>query len=145
MELPSFWRRAAFTVAETAALIHVSEDTLRTWLARNVANDFSGVKEGGRIRMSAQDAFYFLLVRDFTGFGVPVKTAMLTATFQAQEVSRDLPLDPFLLVRANGASWTFELTDAPEFGAATLVIPLRQSMLDLIDRAAAVYAREEPA
>lgn len=142
-DLPSFWRRASFSVSETADLIGVTEETLRTWLARNVTNDFSGAKTGGRIFLSANDAYYFLLVRDFTGFGVSVRVAMLAAQQHAEEVGDCLPSEDFVLVRYENGKASFELTNSPEFHERpTLVVPLRQSMLHLIDRAAEVYVRE---
>lgn len=140
MTLPTFWRRASFSVAETAEMIGVTEETLRTWLARNVISDFNGAKTGGRIWLSALDAFYFLLVRDFTGYGVPVRTAMLVAAGYANNASDALPGEHLVVRKAGDGKHTFELTYAPNVDeAATLVIPMHRLATDLIDRAARVY------
>lgn len=144
MQLPVFWRRASFSVAEAADLVGVTEETLRTWLARNTVNDFNGCKTGSRLYLSGQDAFYYALVSALTGFGVGVRVAMLSATQHANDASDELPDYAFLVVRREGGSTNFLLTNSPEFaGATALVIPIRRIAADLIERAAVVYAAEE--
>jgi hypothetical protein len=144
MTLPTFWRRAAFTVAESASLIGVSEDALRAWLARNVSNDFTGRKTGSRLYLSGVDAFYYLLVRHLAAFGVPVRTAMFTAERIAVSCDDAMPWSDFLLVRVDDQVTNFEHTNDPAFdGQPTLVLPLTRLMTDLIARAAVVYAADE--
>lgn len=143
MNLPTFWRRASFTVSESAALTGASEDALRGWLARNISNDFNGAKTGHRLYLSAQDCYYYLVLRHLTQFGVPVRTAMFTAAQQANFAEEALPGDEFLVVRTDGTTTEFSVTDSPEFGKTTLVLPLRALALDLLEAAAKVYATEE--
>ena len=146
MTLPNFWRRAAFTVAETAQLIGVSEDSLRAWLARNVSNDFNGRKTGSRLYLSGVDAFYFLLVRHLAAFGVPIRSAMFTAERIGVSVDDAMPYSDFLLVRVDGQVANFEHTNEPAFdGQPTLVLPLTRLMTDLIERAAVVYSADQDA
>jgi len=143
MTLPTFWRRASFTVSESAALTGATEDALRGWLARNINNDFNGAKTGHRLYLSAQDCFYYLLVRHLTHFGVPVRTAMYASAERANGAEYELPRDEFLVVRTDGSTTNFNLTSDPEFGKTTLVLPLRAIALDLLEAAAVVYATEE--
>jgi hypothetical protein len=146
MQLPTFWRRASFTVAESAALVGVTEDALRGWLARNTFNDFNGAKTGYRLYLSALDCYYYLLVKQFTQFGVPVRTAMFAATQYANEAAYDWPDHNFLVVRTDGSETDFKLTEKPEFdGQTTLVVPLRALAQDLLEAAAIIYATEESA
>jgi len=145
MHLPSFWRRACFSVSEAAELIGVPEMTLRTWLARAPFNDFLGAKTGGRVFLSGNDCFFYLLVKQFTTYGVPVRTAMYAAHGYADATMDTIPADERLVVRRAGdGKWTFEAAhSAPDVGAETaLVVPLLQTMLKLIERAAAVYSTE---
>lgn len=144
MNLPTYWRRASFTVPESAALIGASEDALRGWLARNTINDFNGAKTGHRLYLSALDCYYYLLVRHLTTFGVPVKTAMLASSQYANEAIYGWPDHEFLVVRTDGVKTDFSLTGSPEFNArTTLVLPLRALAQDLVDDAAKVYSAEE--
>lgn len=143
MKLPTFWRRASFTVSESAALTGATEDALRGWLARNIANDFNGAKTGHRLYLSGQDCFYYLILRHLTQFGVPVRTAMFAASQQANFAEERLPGHEFLVVRTDGQTTNFSLTSDPEFGKTTLVLPLRALALDLLDAAAVLYATEE--
>lgn len=146
MQLPTFWRRASFTVAESAALIGVTEDALRGWLARNTFNDFNGAKTGYRLYFSALDCFYYLLIKHFTAFGVPVRTAMLAATGYANEATDDLPDNSYLVIRHGGVGKTeFESTLDPTFSAEpAAIIPMRALAEDLIAAAAVVHAMAEP-
>jgi len=144
MHLPPFWRQACFSVAESAELLGVPEMTLRTWLARAPFNDFLGAKHGGRVFLSGNDIWFYLLVKQFTTYGVPVRTAMYAAHGYADATMDTIPADERLAVRRRDeGKWSFEMVDDPNFGTETcLVVPLWQTMLDLIERAAAVYAKE---
>jgi len=138
MPLPTFWHRATFSVVEVADLIGVPEDTLRTWLMRTPMNDFLGVRDGGRVWLSGQDAFFYLLVKHLSAGGVPVRTAMYAAAGYANDLEDSLP-DEMLVVRTAGGKTTFELTFAPDLSKPALVLPLHELASDLIDRAARFY------
>lgn len=144
MNLPPFWRQASFAVAEAAELLGVPEMTLRTWLARAPFNDFLGAKTGGRIFLSGHDIFFWALVRDLAGFGVSVRLSMLSAQSFADAARYDLPADERLIVRKSGPEqWSFEIVDEYDLGAiSALVIPMRALAINLIERAAVVYANE---
>lgn len=145
MNLPSYWRRASFAVSEAAELIGVSEDALRTWLARAPFNDFAGAKaSNGRLFLSCQDMFFYLLVRDLSRFGVPVRTAMLEASLIANGATEGLPRDEQLVVRHRApGTVSFELIDDPDFTAdSAMVMPLRSLAVALIERAAIVYSKD---
>ena len=143
MTLPRFWRRGSFSVVETADLVGVTAETLRTWLARAPLPDFLGVKTAGRIWLSGLDAFYYSLVRELTAYGVPVRTAMLAAATHANDCDDRLPREEYLVVRIDGDSINFRLTNIrPDDDRPALVLPIRAIAAQLIDRAAAVYVEE---
>lgn len=140
MTLPSFWRQPSFSVAETAALVGVSEVTLRTWLTRAPHGDFLGTKTANRIFFSGREVFYYLLVAHLSDYGVPLRTALYAA---AKHADGELPDDRWLIVRTARDVTEFELAeDIPETAAPALILPLRALASDLIERAAVVYATE---
>ncbi|SCB41719.1 hypothetical protein [Rhizobium multihospitium] len=143
MTLPIFWRRADFSVAETADIVDVPEDTLRGWLARNLVPEFTGVKSGSRLWFSAHDALYFAILRELTAYGVSVRPAMREAGSIANNTA-DGELDhEYMIVRTNGAATDFEMTDAVVIDDKPgAVIPLRGVLERVLDRAAAVHATE---
>lgn len=140
MNLPQYWARASFSIAEVAELIGVSEVTLRTYLARNPEPDFLGTREGRRVYLSCRDAFYYMLVSELSEFGVPVRSAMHVA---ARQAAGELPDHDYLVVRAKGGISQFELTDdRPTDAHPALVLPIRALAEVLIDDAAKVYATD---
>ncbi|MDW9645448.1 hypothetical protein GOB48_27160 [Sinorhizobium meliloti] len=144
MTLPSYWRQATFSVVESARLLDVPEDTLRTWMARVPFNDFMGAKTGGRIFMSGHDIYFWALVRDLSAYGVGLRTAMLSVHPIANAATHALPNVEKLVVRKTAPDvWDFELVDDPEFtSSSALVIPLRALAIGVIGRGAVVYATE---
>lgn len=141
--MPEFYRRASFSVAETADLVAVSEDTLRTWLARNVSNDFNGAKTGNRLWLSGLDAFYYCILREMIAFGVPVRTAMYSAEPIANAATYAPPVEEYLLVRVRGGITDIEVCDSPNItDRPTLVIPLRKMWETLLERAAVINAKD---
>lgn len=145
MKLPSFWRQAAFSVVESARLLAVPEDTLRTWMARVPFNDFMGAKTGGRIFLSAHDLYFWSIVRDMSAYGVGLRVAMHSAQTIADAARYDMPNDERLVVRKTAPDvWHFEIFADPDVSAASaLVIPLRAMAHNLIGSAAVVYAGED--
>ena len=144
MTLPSFWRQAAFSVVESARLLDVPEDTLRTWMARVPFNDHLGVKNGGRIFLSGHDLFFWSLVRDLSAYGVGLRTAMLSVQAIANAAAHALPNIEMMVVRKTAPDvWGFELVDDPEFtSSSALVIPLRALAISVIARGGVIYATE---
>ncbi|MEQ1406147.1 hypothetical protein ABK249_14495 [Neorhizobium sp. Rsf11] len=144
MTLPSLWRQAAFSVAESADLLRVPEDTLRTWMARCPFNDFMGSKTGGRIFLSGNDLYFWSIVRDLSAFGVGLRIAMLSVQPIANEAAYDLPGGDLLVVQMKERGvWSFERTASPDVTcASSVIIPLHEVAIDLIGRAAAVYAKD---
>ncbi|MDL2409970.1 hypothetical protein PY650_31010 [Rhizobium calliandrae] len=144
MTLPSYWRQAAFSVVESADLLRVPEDTLRTWMARCPFDDFLGTRTAGRIFLSGLDLYFWSLVRDLSAFGVGLRVAMSSVRALAEAATSEMPAAQMLVIRKRGPGvWDFEMVDDPEFNAASaLIIPLRALAVDLIERAAAVYATE---
>lgn len=144
MTLPSFWRQAAFSVVESARIINVPEDTLRTWMARCPYNDFLGAKTGGRIFLSGHDLYFWSLVRDLAAFGVGIRTVMMAVQPIANEAADRLPNIEKLVVRKTAPDvWRFERVDDPEFTeSSAAVIPLRTLAIGVIGRAGVVYATE---
>lgn len=144
MNLPSFWRQAAFSVAESADILAVPEDTLRTWMARCPFNDYMGTKTGGRIFLSGAELFFWAVVRDLSGYGVGLRVAMHSASPLAENASQFLPNIERLVVRKTAPDvWNFELTDDPQFElTSALVIPLRALALNIIGRGGVIYMQE---
>ncbi len=139
MTVPSFWRQPSFSVAETAELVGVSEVTLRTWLTRAPLGNFMGTKTANRIFFEGREIFCYLLVRHLSSYGVPIRTAIHAAALHATD---NLPLDKWLVVKTADDVTDFQLTeDIPLTVTPALVIPLRALALDLIERAAAMYAK----
>lgn len=125
MSPPPFWRRASFSVDETADIIGVSRDCMRGWLARLPFNDFAGLKRDGRIWLSGQDAFYFLLVSVLTMWGVPVRVAFQEAGAIVDEMD-DGPQFGKLVVTSREGERHFEPWVFEEYGPTpTLIIPIR--------------------
>ncbi len=144
MTLPIYWRRASFTVAETAEMIGVSEETLRTWLARAPINDFLGAKTGGRLYLSAQDGLFYLMVKELTAFGVPVRTAMLSSAPHVDGQDDEICPEQYLLVQHRDGTTRFHLTDTPSFDdRTTLIIPIRRAVERLLEKAGEIYATAE--
>ncbi len=139
MTLPSFWRVPSFSVEETAGLVGVPVVTLRTWMQRAPAGDFLGEKSRGRIHFSGREVFYYVLVSKLADYGVPIRTAMYAAASYATD---RLPLDDYLIVQNQGAVTNFELVDELPRQLNGAVIALRSQAIDLIGRAAKVYATE---
>ena len=143
MTLPSFWRQAAFSVAESAEILDVPEDTLRTWMAREPTAQYIGSKTGGRVFLSGQDIYFYALVREFAAYGVPIRTAMLCADGIASASTHDLPPEKYIIVRNSGAVSNFKQTNDPTVDdRPALVIPLRVLASTLIERCTATYTRE---
>lgn len=143
MTTPTFWRRATFSVAETAEMIGASEAQLRTWIARNPCNDFNGAKTNGRLWLSGCDGFYYLIVGALVGFGVPVRTAMFTAAQIATEAFEGRPLHRFLTVAIKDSVSRFSTTDAPDVdNNPALLLPLHDLHRDHMERCAEANARD---
>lgn len=135
MSAPRFWRRATFSVDEAAEIIGVSSDCLRGWLARLPFNDFAGLKQDGRIWLSGQDAFFFLLVAALTQWGVPVREAFS----RAREITDDMydgpEGDPVIAVTSRAGERHFEPWVFEEYGPTpTLIIPLRELYEEHLER-----------
>lgn len=143
MNLPSFWRRASFAVSEAADLLGLPEFTLRTWMARAPFNDFLGAKIGHRVFLSAQDMYFYLLVREMTRFGVPVRAAMHEARDIADAMDEALPNGERLVIRHGAGSHSFEIINDLDFTTDSgAILPLRSLAVGLIERAAVVYLEE---
>ena len=142
---PAFYRQRCFSVSETADIAELTEDTLRTWLARNTS-EFCGDKRGHRLWFSAHDAYFFTLLRDMVGFGVSVKIAMYNAARLADDGEAGGPLiDEVLVIRRDGDTTRFRLMSRHEMAEveqASLFIPLRQSWQRVIERAAVHFTSE---
>ena len=140
MTLPVFWRQAAFSVAESAEILSVPEDTLRTWMAREPSGDYLGARTGGRVFLSGNDLYFYILLRDFSGFGVPVRLAMGAAAGIASCAEDALPPDKFIIIRKQVGAAQFEQADEVDVSdRPAAVIPLRRQAEVLIERCAAVY------
>jgi hypothetical protein len=140
MTLPEFWRRPSFSVAECAELAGATEVTLRSWLARAPLGDFLGEKTSGRIFFSCREVFYWSLVAHLSKYGVPIRTALFSAT---QHATDSLPLDRWLIVKTAGDVTDFSLAeDIPDIYAPALILPLRALAISLIGRASTVYATD---
>src|SRR4051812_17602505 len=114
MLLPLFYRQPSFSVAELAEIAEVSEDTLRTWLARNVT-DYTGHKSGHRLWFRARDAYFVALLRDLVGYGVGVRTAMHSAARLADDAQDFAPIvDECLVVWGEGSNKDFRLISLGE-------------------------------
>lgn len=143
MTLPSFWRQAAFSVAESAEILCVPEDTLRTWMAREPTAQYIGAKTGGRVFLSGNDLYFYALVREFAAYGVPIRTAMHCADGIASFSTHDLPPEKYIVVRNRGPISNFEQTNEPVIDdRPALVIPLRKLATVLIERCTEVYVLE---
>lgn len=143
MNLPSFWRRGTFTVPEVATLTGRPEATIRTYMARTPIIDFMGMKQNGRLYLSAQDAFYFWLVAELCQHGIPARPSMLSAAPMVNDIYDELPKYGYLVVTHRNGVASFELTDEPSFDErTTVVIPLRKAVERLIEKAAEIYATE---
>lgn len=143
MNLPLFWRRASYTVAEAAEILCLPQDTLRTWMAREPTGDFLGTKNGGRISLSGNDLFFYGLLSQLTEYGVPVRTAMHTTHSIVKFCTDRLPVEKFLVVQKYATFFNFSLTDDVDIGERTsLVIPLQTYAARLIDKCAEVYVNE---
>ncbi|MBD8650804.1 hypothetical protein IFT66_06900 [Rhizobium sp. CFBP 13726] len=130
-------------MSEAADLIGVPEMTLRTWLARVPFNDFTGIKKANRVFLSCQDAYFFLLVREMTRFGVPVRSAMHEARDIADAMDEALPNGERLVIRHGAGSHGFEIINDPDFTTDSgAILPLRSLAVGLIERAAVVYLEE---
>ncbi|MBB6299419.1 hypothetical protein [Rhizobium leucaenae] len=132
-------------MSETADIAEVTEDTFRTWLARNVS-EYVGRKDGHRLWFSAHEAYYFALVRDLTAYGVSVRIAMFNASRLADEAIDFSPIrDEVLVVRRDGEKTEFRLLsrcEMAEVDRASLFMPLAKIWQRVIDRAAIHYACE---
>lgn len=143
MTLPSFWRRAAFSVAEAAHILLVPEDTLRTWMAREPSGEYIGARERGRVFLSGNDLFFYALVREFTAYGVAVRIAMFTAAGIASFSVDALPPEKYIVIRRRVGVSDFERTNDPDLDARPVcVIPLHKLAEVLIERAEATYFKE---
>ncbi|WP_028748016.1 hypothetical protein [Rhizobium mesoamericanum] len=144
--IPAFYRQACFAVSETAGIAEVSEDTLRTWMARNVTDYTGQRKDGRRLWFSAHDAYFFALLRDISAYGVSIRVAMYNAARLADDAIDIPPIcDEVLVVRTEGDVSGFQLisrTEMVEVDKASLYIPLRQVWQRVMERAAATYASE---
>ncbi|MCZ7977420.1 hypothetical protein O9X80_23245 [Agrobacterium salinitolerans] len=142
MNLPVFWRQATFSVAESAEILSVPEDTLRTWMAREPSGEFLGARTGGRVFLSGNDLYFYSLLRDFSGFGVPIRPAMGAAAGIAEFSGTALPPEKFIIIRKRIGSTHFEQTDDVDVSdRPAAVIPLRRQAEVLIDRCTAICAR----
>jgi hypothetical protein len=142
MNLPPFWRRASFSVAETAEIIGVNEDCLRGWLARLPTNDFAGLKQANRVWLSGQDAFFFAMLSTFTIWGLPVREAMQRAGDLVNDMD-DGPTVSAVTVTSSAGAKHFEPWVLEEYGPTPrLVIPVDELFRDHLERCAAVYDRE---
>lgn len=144
MTLPSYWRQAAFSVVESATILGVPEDTLRTWMARCPFNDFMGAKTNNRIFFSGSDLFFWSVVRDLSAYGVGLRVAMHSVQAIANSAAYALPNVELLVVRKTAPDvWNFEIIDDPDFtSSSALVIPLRALAIGIIGRGAVVHAEE---
>lgn len=140
MQLPDFWLRPSFTVAEVAELIGASEATLRVWLHRSPVPTHLGQRNGRRVLLSGRDMFAWYLVGELLQFGVPFQSAVFAAADVARQVADQLPAGSFLVVRTEGGVSQFTLTsDEPSIDRPSLVLPIRGLAEVLIDDARAVY------
>jgi hypothetical protein len=143
MMLPSWWRRPAFGVAEAAGILCVPEDTLRTWMAREPTGQYIGARTGGRVYLSGKDIYFYSLVREFTAYGVAVRTSMHVADGIASFSGDAMPPDKFIVIRRRSTVSEFEQTDNPDLESRpATVIPLRKLAEVMIERAGGVYATE---
>ena len=143
MTTPTFWRRATFSVAETAEMIGATEDGLRTWIARNPMNDFNGAKTNGRLWLSGCDGFYYRLVFVLSSFGVPVRTSMYAAAQIASDAYEGKPDFKYLTVTVDDGTTNLHRTDAPTVcNAASLVLPLHDLFRQHLDLCAEANARD---
>lgn len=143
MTLPSYWRQAAFSVAESAQILSVPEDTLRTWMAREPSGEYLGTRTGGRVFLSGNDLFFYALVREFTAYGVAVRSAMGAAAGIASFAIDALPPEKYIIIRRRVGVSEFEQTNAPDLDLRpAAVIPIRKLAEVLIERAAETYTME---
>ncbi len=140
MTLPNFWRRAAFSVAESADILDVPIDTLRTWMAREPSGDYLGAKTGNRVHLSGNDVFFYALVRDLTAYGCPTRAAMAAAAGIAELATDELPPEKPIIIRRRARSTEFVDSDDAKHSVA--VIPPRALAEEIIERCAAVYKTE---
>lgn len=137
------WRIHSLSVAEVADLIGVSEHALRAWIARNPCDHHTGERRGGRVWLSARDAFHYLLVDELTSFGVGVRVAMFTAADICRQAGDDLAIEEFLIVRNHRGVSNFHLTnERPTDDKPALVLPVRALASALLDDARAVAATD---
>lgn len=139
MTLPRFWRRASFSVDETAEIIGVSSDCLRGWLARLPTNDFAGLKQDGRIWLSGQDAFFFLLVATLTVWGIPVRDAFREAGKLVEDLDDGIDESTYIAVTSRAGEWHFEPWALEEYGPTpTLIIPMHELYSQHIEQCARI-------
>ncbi|WP_157952806.1 hypothetical protein [Agrobacterium pusense] len=140
MNLPVWWRQAAFSVVESADILSVPEDTLRTWMAREPSGDYLGARTGGRVYLSGNDLYFYSLLREFSGFGVGIRSAMGAAAGIATYAETILPPDKYIIIRKQVGIAQFEQTDEIDVSdRPAAVIPLLRLAEVLIDRCASVY------
>lgn len=140
MHLPTWWREAVFSVAETAEIIGVSEITLRTWLMRNPFPEFCGKKEGHRVFFSPQTIFFYALIHQLGSYGVPIRTAMAAASGYADH---EFIFDEWLIVRSAGQHTQFEIAeDIPLTPVPSLILPLRAMAINVLAKAGALREKE---
>jgi len=139
MTTPIYWRRPSFGVAETADMIGSTEDALRTWIARNPLDDFSGEKQAGRIWLTGRDGYFYRLVMVLAAYGVPVRTAMYSAGSIAEFGP---PVYRYLIVTTAAGVSTFRSTDSAEPEGPVLVVPLLELYDKHMDACREAYATE---
>lgn len=122
MTTPIYWRRPSFSVAETAEMIGSTEDALRTWLARNPLDEFSGEKQSGRIWLTGRDGYFYHLVMVMSAFGVPVRTAMYSAGSVAEYGE---PVYRYLIVETTDKVSTFRSSNTKDNDGPALILPLQ--------------------
>lgn len=140
MNLPVWWRQATFSVAESAEILSVPEDTLRTWMAREPSGDYLGARTGGRVYLSGNDLYFYSLLREFSGFGVGIRSAMGAAAGIATYAETILPPDKYIIIRKQVGIAQFEQTDDIDVSdRPAAVIPLLRLAEVLIERCNSIY------
>lgn len=115
------WRRPCFSVAEGADLVDIHVDALRAWLARCPLDDFTGTKVDGRLWLSPCELYYYAVVSILARFGVPIRTAMLSA---GPIAAFGKPKYAFLIVVTAAGRTEFQASNSRDVDGPALVIPL---------------------
>ncbi|PWL19267.1 hypothetical protein DKP76_01520 [Falsochrobactrum shanghaiense] len=109
-------------------------------MAREPSGDFAGAKTGGRVFLSGADLFFYSLIREFTAYGVAVRTAMGEAGKIANDSLYEMPAQKYVAIRRRVGFSEFELTDAPNLDDRPVaIIPIKQMMHMLIQRVEGAY------